>query len=194
MTSIVSNRRLSELQRFSRLFVKEANLTVIILLAVAILAAPYLLKDNDSPLGKENYYNLIIAKDILKEKGLVDEKYSDMSFPALIALISFIFRLPVEIAMNVLLFLLGIASVILFYNILRIYNSYIRFISCLVFVFSPAFIYLFIEGGKYSVPFFFTLLLAYFILKERYILAGITFVFIPLFNIESAVLIGLMVI
>ena len=184
-----------ELQRFSRLFARESNLTIIILLAVAILAAPYLLKENESPLGKEGYYNLIIAKDILKEKSLInDEKYSDMSFPALIALISFIFRMSLETAMNVLLFLLGIASVILFYNILKRYNFYIGFISCLILIFSPAFIYLFIEGGEYAVPFFLSLLLTYFILKERYITAGVTFIFMPLFNLESAILIGLMLI
>src|SRR3989344_4256905 len=144
MTSIVSSKRLLELQRFSRLFAKESNLAIIILLAVAILAAPYLLKENESPLGKESYYNLIIAKDILKEKNLInDEKYSDFSFPVLISLISLVFRLPIEIAMNILLFLLGIASIIL---------------------------------------------------RERYIIAGITFIFIPLFNLESAILIGLMLI
>ena len=161
MTNIVSNKPLLELQRFSKLFVKEANLAIIILLAVAILAFPYFLKESNLPLGKESYDNLRIAKKILNEKGLPDNNF--IGWPLLIALTGFIFRLPVEIAMNILLFLLGIVCVILFYNILRIYNSEVRSFSCLALVISPAFIYLFLEGDKYTVPIVLSLLLTYFI-------------------------------
>lgn len=159
------------IQKFSKLFVKEANLTILILLAIAILSLPYFLKENDLPIGKESYYHLRIADKILNEKSL--PKYDDLSysgrenfmslgFSILIALISFIFGISVEMAMNILLLLLGIISIILFYNILKNFDLDVRFFSCLVLIISPIFIYLFIEGGVYTVPFVY--LYFYFIL------------------------------
>ncbi len=177
------------------MFAKGFGLTVVILLAVAILSLPYFLKDNDLPLGRENYYHLRIAENILKEKGL--PKYDELSYsgrrdfmsfgwPALIALTSFIFRLPVEVAMNALLFLFGVISIVLFYNILKMFDLTVRFISSLILLISPIFIYLFTIGGKYVVPFVLSLLLTYFILDKKYLKAGIAFIFIPFFDLISA--------
>jgi len=162
-------------------------MTVIILLAVAMLSLPYLLKDSELPLGTESYYHLKLAEGILNGE-LPD--YFNFGWPVLISLTSFIFSLEVEIAMNILLFLLGILSIILFYNILNKFGFKIRFISSLVLIISPIFIYLFTIGGNYTVPVVLALLSASFILDKKYLIFGISFIFIPFFDLESAFLIG----
>jgi len=77
--------------------------------------------------------------------------------------------LEVEVAMNILLFLLGIVSIILFYNVLKLFDLDVKFISSLVLVFSPIFIYLFTVGGKYTVPIFLSLLVIYFVFDKKYL-------------------------
>jgi len=177
-----------ELQKFLRLFVKKSGITVIILLAVAMLFLPYLLKDGGLPLGKESYYYLKLSEGILSGE-LPD--YFSFGWPALIALVSFVFNLEVEIAMNILLFLLGILSIILFYDLFKRFDFNTRFISSLVLIISPIFIYLFTIGGNYTVPVVLALLSVYFILDKKYLIAGISFIFIPFFDLESAFLIGI---
>lgn len=185
------------------MFAKGFGLSVIILLAIVILSLPYFLKDNNLPIGKDGYYYLRIAMDILNEKALPGYDkliYSDrinficIGWPILIALTSFIFGLSVEISRGILLFLLGILSAILFYNILRIFDLNVRFISSLVLVISPIYIYLFTEGGRWTVPFVLFLLLAYFVFDKKYLKAGITFFFIPFFDLISAFFIFAMLI
>lgn len=176
------------LQKSLRLFVRKSGVTVIVLLAIAMLFLPYLLKDTELPLGKESYYNLKLAEGIL-DGDLPD--YFNFGWPVLMALTSFVFNLEVEIAMNILLFLLGVVSIVLFYNILNKFGFEVKFISSLVLIISPIFIYLFTIGGNYTVPVVLALLSTYFTLDKKYLIAGISFIFIPFFDLESSFLIGI---
>ena len=173
----------------------------IILLGLVILLIPHLINLNQSEsylLGDETYFNLNIANKI-KENQFDSNIFIIQDNSAYInrQVITNPYQLLLSLLNNLELFsiiipiLFGLISLLLVYLILRRLNinKDIRFLTMVMVIFSPIFVYVFSLSTKYSMIITLMLLGYYFFLKESWysvIFSSLSFSIVTLFgNFES---------
>ena len=178
---------------------EKNSIIYLLTFATLILLIPHLARffayDN-SLMGFDTYYNARMAETIANQ-GMQDydplsydgSEYMFNPYHFIIATLSSVINLG--ILLRLLPFILGIVSLILFYSILKKLKLELktRFLTGLLFIISPIFIYFFTLPNTHSVPFFLNLLAFYFLLsKERYfIISIISFILLPLFGLSHAI-------
>ncbi len=186
----------------SQKYTKSENVKLILLIVICflLLAVPLLFRyyyfDNGLT-GRESYYHLRIAKNILNGNFVYDElSYNgrlnyNIAWPFLIAGISFVTRLSVESVCKVLPVIIGVISFLLFYLILRKIgiNERIRSIAALVLIISPAFLFLFNTCNVHVITVLIGLLAFYMFLINKRILSIVLFGVLPLFTFSDALII-----
>ena len=192
-----------------KMYLKKLNeknsIIYLIALATLILLIPHLTRffvyDN-ALMGFDTYYHARISETIANQ-GVQDydslsyggSEYMFNPYHFVLAALSSIITL--DVLLRLLPFILGILSFILFYSILKRLKLElkIRFLTGMLFIISPIFIYFFTIPNQHSVPFFLNLLAFYFLLsKERYFIISIlSFILLPLFGL-SHVIVGFLAI
>ncbi|MBL7050834.1 hypothetical protein ISS04_01580 [Candidatus Woesearchaeota archaeon] len=170
-----------------------AILTVIILLIP--LSIRLLIYDN-SLIGSESYYHARIAQTIADDGILTTDQlsYGGATYllnPYHLVISNLSKVIPLNSLLKITPFIFGILSFILFYLILKKLKVDLktRFLTNLIFLSSPIFIYLFTSPNQHSIPFVLTLLTFYFFIsKQKYFLIPlISVIIIPLFGLFHAI-------
>lgn len=185
-------------QQFTKFCAKKIMFFLVLLLCIVILILPSFFRLQSSPAGDDGYYYFRIANE-LKDNNLVKDELSfggrnnflPLGWAYILAGVSYSSGISVEIVSRVLLFLLGIASLILFYLILKRYDNEFRLIVSSILIFSPAFIYLFTINNRFAFPVFLTLLIFYLSLNEKYLLAILFSLAVPFFGFLNLLFVGL---
>ncbi len=162
------------------------------IICLVVLSMPLFLRakfaDNNL-IGEESYSNYKLA-NMIKDNGFV--KYDELSYSGrdlkyehgYVGLLS----LSPRLFSWILPILFGLFSFVLFYNIVKKYDSDIALISSLLLIFSPSFIYLFSVSTKFSAASMFILLGLYLYLKgkdyNKY-LSYACFIAVSFFSIEA---------
>ena len=161
-------------RRKSTKLLAEIGIVVLVLL---FLLLPGLLRENDLPIGDKPYYHLRMAEG--GEDGLSFSGRNNVNA------IGWNFLLK-WIPLNVLLGVMGVVSLILFFLILKPLSLTEKLMSMGFFIVSPAFIYLFNVGERFGIGILFSLLVFYFLINEKNILAGVSLLFIFSFDFGMA--------
>ena len=161
----------------------------VILLAMIIVTIPYLIRMwNGNPYipNSEAYYNLRFL-----------ESHSESSYDGLTQRhipLNIINEISVDAKYSlwgskILLLLLGIASVVMSYLILKNHNMGEKNIwAVLLFlVASPIFTYTFMDYNVYSIMIFLNLSIAYLLMKEKIVLSTLIFIITPFIDIYGAI-------
>lgn len=170
----------------------------LLLFCLIVLIIPMFLRiklDNSAFIGSDSYSNYRLA-NMIQSGGLVS--YDEMSYSG--REIRYEYGMPLLLSLSpkvltwIMPIIFGIMSFLLFYFIVRKYDSDIALVSSLLLLFSPGFIYLFSISTKFAGAVFFCMLGAYFYLKEKeynkYISAA-CFLAVCFFSIETALLLAL---
>ena len=176
-------------------FTKFEIALFIFLAAVLVLIIPHIIRYlflGDVLIGEESYYHARIASEINKHGIPVSDRLSyggiDYIFnPYHVFLAFFSSFLGAGLASKLIPFVLGILSIFLFYHILKNLglNFEMRFISTMILLFSPPFIYNFVVSTYYSLLIFLVLLtFSLFMSKNNYLFLASLFLMllIPLFG------------
>lgn len=167
---------------------------IILILGVLVLAAPQVLRYysvGDVLIGEEPYYFLRLA-DFIHEFKEIPE-YDSLSYGG--RYISTEIGWPLCLSpspkfLSILLpFLFGLGSLILFYIILVKLNPDLAFLSSLLLLLSPPFIYLSTVSTNLIIPIFLSLVGFYFLIKKSYFLSVGFFVLISFFSVLASLLI-----
>ena len=185
-------------QQFIRFYAKKGMFFLVLLLCIVVLILPGFFRLQNSSAGDDGYYYFRIANQ-LKDNTLARDEFSfggrnnflPLGWAYILAGTSYFSGLDVESVSRILLFLLGIGSLILFYLILENYDHNFRLITSSILVLSPAFIYLFSINNRFAFPVFLTLLIFYLSLNERYLLAVLFSLLIPFFGFLNLLFVGL---
>jgi len=196
----VSNECISN-QQFIRFYARNSLFFIVLLVAIAMLTLPYVMREQNSPPGDEAYYyyrfaneikqNPVIQKDELSFGGR--DNFMPLGWAYLLAGFSYATGFTVETVSKILLFLLGLGSLILFYLILEGYKQNFKLIITSILILSPSFIYLFTVNNRIAFPIFLSLLIFYFILSEKYLLSFVLSLFMPFFGILNLLLFGIFI-
>lgn len=173
---------------------KFVNITILVVLFIvifltSILARIYLF-DNASLPGKEAYFSVNIAKDISSFKGnfvLKEFALSELIWPVMIALFSFILRVPLEFSLIFLSLIFGVLSVILIYLIIDKMGFKKRNLALGFFLISPATIWLFSTFSKFVVPFFLALLTLHLLLMGKTAISFLAVAATSIFGATSSI-------
>ena len=152
-----------ERRKSTKLFAKIG----IVVLVLLFLLLPGLLRENNLPIGDKSYYHLRMAEggeDSLSFSGRENVNARGWNF------------LLKWIPLNVLLFVMGIISLVLFFLILKPLSLTEKILSMGFLIVSPAFIYLFNVGERYGIGILFSLAVFYFLVNKKNILAGVSLV------------------
>lgn len=183
---------------------EKNSIIMLILLAIILLLIPYTIRlsiyDN-SLMGTEPYYHARMAQTISEKGTPIIDPLSYAGTPYLfnpyhltLSISSKI--IPLEFLLKVTPFILGIISLLFFYLILKKLkvNLKIRFLTNLIFISSPIFIYLFTSPNPHAIPFILTLLTFYFFISKKYFLVPlISSMIVPLFGLFHAVTLVLLI-
>ncbi len=177
--------------------VKKNKLIFLILLLVILFSFS---RSFDYPLGEDSYLTLKIAKEFLKDPSIIIKdglSFSSRFNPAFslseifLAIISVLININVLVIAKIFSILISILILILFIIILKelkIENK-ISFLSVLLFILSPVFIYLISTISQNLTPLLFSILAFYLYLKSKYkALSFILFLF-PLVNPLAALIV-----
>ncbi len=168
-------------------YVADYNLIIILLiLSAAILSLSSIVKPS-TLLGEESYYHLRIAEqpflkyDNLSYSGRI---YIFSAWPIILFLVGKLFNMGTFFASKLLPAILGLFSILLFYLILKKFNlNPLRsFVSSLILLISPPFIYLFSTSNSHAMPIFISLFSLAFILYDKKIPASILLLTLPFFG------------
>src|SRR3989344_4905941 len=180
---------------FTRLDVKI--LIFLFLISLLIFVMPLLLGRINNVFTEQTYYTLRIAENpFIKfdQFSYGGRPHVFSAWPVIINLFSRILNLSVQTSAVILSVILGTASIILFYLILRKFvNSIISLLSVLILVFSPSYIYSFVTLNDFSFVAFFMLLIIIFMLKDNNI-AILFLSFISLFGIIHIIVASLLLV
>ncbi len=178
-------------QRFIGYYAELRIIIFLILIGLFTLSLPYLNRNVDSLIGEDSYYNYRIANDIVNKHTLPSYDYLSFSGRtyvfSLTPLILLIFSKALGsliLTARLLPILLGLLVIALFYLILKKseINNTIKILSCIILILSPGFTYLFTTLNDYSLPIVILLGILLLILYERYRVAIVLSLFIPLFG------------
>ncbi|MBI2667138.1 hypothetical protein HYX17_00020 [Candidatus Woesearchaeota archaeon] len=180
---------------FTRLDVKI--LIFLFLISLLIFVLPLLLGRINNVFTEQTYYTLRIAENpFIKfdQFSYGGRPHVFSAWPVIINLFSRALNLSIQTSAVILSVILGTASIILFYLILRKFvNSIISLLSVLILVFSPSYIYSFVTLNDFSFVAFFMLLIIIFMLKDNNI-AILFLSFISLFGIIHIIVASLLLI
>lgn len=151
------------------------------------------------PPGEDSYLTLKLVNEFLKNPSLIIKdtlSFSSRLNPffslteTLIALISLATKLQPFIVAKVFSYLFSTLTLILFILILKELkvNNKITFLSTLIFLFSPAFIYLISTTSQYFMSLFLTTLIFYLFLKSYYKLFSFFLFLFPFINPLAALI------
>jgi len=178
---------------------------MLILLAVIILLIPYLIRllvYNNALIGSEPYYHARIAQT-MSEKGTLE--YDSLSYggtnyllnPYHLMMSGLSKVIPLDFLLKITPFILGIISLLLFYLILKKLKMDLktRFLTNLVFISSPIFIFLFTAPNPHTISFILSLLTFYFFIHEKkyFLIALISSLVVPLFGLFHAITLFLLI-
>ncbi len=149
-----------EHQRYIKLFAKLS----ILILALAFLLLPGILRESELAIGDRPYYHLTREGDT--DRIGIGWNFLLRYFP-----------------MNILLPAIGLLSVFFIFFNLKMLKLEERLLATGFFIISPAFVYLFNVGERFGMAFLFTLIASYFLLDKKHLIAGICVVLVFLFDI-----------
>ena len=165
-----------------------------LIISFLILILPFLFRlSHNLLIGGESYYFLRVAEDPFM-------KFDELSYSGRTYLFSFwaltissfskLSNLSIINSAKVLSVILGLASSILFYFILRKFmNSITSLLSVLIFILSPSFLYLFNTISDFSFVSFFILLTLFFMIRNNN-LAFLLLLFIPFFGLLHLIIVS----
>lgn len=156
-----------EHQKYIKLFAKIS----IFILALVFLLLPGILREDEQVIGDKPYYHL-------NREG----EFSGVG-PGWNFLLKYF-------PMNILLPIIGLLSAFFIFLNLKMLKLEERLLITGFFVISPAFVYLFSVGERFGISFLFTLIACYFLLDKKYLFAGISVVFVSLFDIWIGVFVA----
>src|SRR3989344_2394000 len=164
---------LLKMEGFTLLLVKEHKaLLGIILLALLVLTFPIFIRSNNfdgALIGSESYYSLRISETMIKEGyffGKDDLSFGGRAFVGERLWFYLLSFNPNFLARYLPLFL-GLLSILISYFLLYKLDKKIVLPTCLVFILSPPFLYLFSSATKYSAAIFFFLLTLYLLILKK---------------------------
>ena len=148
---IASKESFLELLKSTKFYANWWYLPLVLIVGLAFILLPSILRDNPFMIGDESFYHLRIAQDIF-EDGYVD--YDDLSFSGRsnfmelglsysIAGFAYITKLGIESSAKYLFALLGVISLFLGYLILKHPDTDEGLLTLPIIILSPLFIYLF---------------------------------------------------
>ena len=169
----------------------------LIVLTALILLIPFIFRMSNLLIGNESYYFLRVAENpivMFDELSYGGRTYIFSLWPIIISVFSKITTLSLMTSAKVISSLAGLISAVLFYFILRKhFNTTISFISSVILVLSPSFLYLFNTISDFGFVSLFFLLIFYLILRKNR-LAFFLLLFIPLFGILHTIVMGILLI
>ncbi len=167
---------------------KKKALVIVFLAAILFLSLSYLkILKNPYLIGAEPYYHLRIMETMDEEGFVFNDELVFGERPYIFNLAHYLFfKIFPKIIVRILPFLLGIATVYLFYKILEKLKvkQNLRLVITLLFVSSPVFIYAFASFNRYFIIVFLLTLAFFLLLKNKIIYSILLVCLIPLFNIE----------
>lgn len=185
--------------KIEKYFNEKNTIFFILLIAVIVLLSPCMLRltdGNNTLIGDKAYYHARIAETTSTD-GIIG--YDELSYqgrtyifkPYHLILSWLIFITDIETASQSLVFLCGIASVVLFFFILRELKIEIfkRALILFILILSPAFIYTFSVSNKHAIAVPFMLAGVYFLARRKLFFSSTFFIisaFLSFFNIIIA--------
>lgn len=167
---------------------KKKAIAIVFLAAILFLSLPYLkLFKNPYLLSHESYYHLRIMETIDERGFIFNDELIVGERPYNLNLAHYLFfKIFPEIIVRILPFLLGIATVYLFYRILESLKvkQNLRLIIILLFASSPVFIYTFATFNSCFIPVFLLTLAFFSLLKNKFSYSIVLLCLMPLFNIK----------
>lgn len=157
---IVSKEYFSEHPKYIKLLAEIG----VIILALAFLLLPGILRESEFPIGDKPYYHLVAADKI--EGSGIGWNFLLKYFP-----------------MNTMLLVIGLSSLLFLFLNLKMLKPEERLVALGFFIVSPAFVYLFNVGERFGAAFLFSLIASYFLLNEKYLIAGGSVLSVFLFDI-----------
>jgi len=196
----VSNECISS-QQFIRFYARNSLFLIVLIIAVVILTLPYVTREQINPPGDEAYYYYRLATEI-KQNPIMDrdelsfggrENFMPLGWAYILAGFSYATGFTIETISKILLFLLGVGSLLLFYLILDRYKQDFKLMIISLLILSPSFIYLFTVNNRFAFPIFLSLLIFYFIIGENYLISLVLSLLLPFFGVLSVLSFGIFV-
>lgn len=175
--------------------VADKKFWLLLLLCCAVLAVPQLIRlyfVDGLWIGEDSYYNINIAEKIAIGTGL--SFFDSLSFGGREFIGSYgmplLLGVNIDIMSRVLPFVLGILCFALFYFFVRrACGDDIGFLSGLLLIFSPPFIYLFSTVNEFGIAIVLFLSGLVFLFKKKSFLAWLFFFLIILFSVKAAIVV-----
>lgn len=145
-------------------YIKLSAKIGILILALAFLLLPGILRGSEYPIGDKPYYHLVKGSDFSRVG--IGWNFLLGYFPV-----------------NVLLLGIGLLSIFFVFLNLKMLDIEERLLSLGFFAISPAFVYLFNVGERFGIAFLFSLIACYFLLNKNYLYSSINTLLIFLFDI-----------
>lgn len=171
----------------------RSKIVFLIVLSLIVLLIPHVLRyfyHDNLLIGEDSYYNLRLANSINDDK--VIPVYDELSYGGrpIVSEIGWVVLLAVnpEVMSRFLPLLLGILSAVLFFLIAKKINSKIAFISTILFIISPGFMYLFSVSTKYAGAVFLGLLGFSLVLSSYYLIGVLSLSLISLFSFWGSII------
>lgn len=168
----------------------------ILILALIVLTLPNFYRTTF--IDKENYYTLRISENLINGTFFNDElSYGGRTtliqplLPLTLVGLSLLFGISLINLINFFGILLGLITVILFFEILKELKIKDRVFILIILILSPSFIYLFSNINKYTIPFLLSLFALLLFLKYRLKLVSIVLWIIPFYNLPIGIFVFL---
>lgn len=178
-----------------------ARISFLLILTLVVLLLPNLIRDSDTYIGKDPYFYSRISKMIGDDVSYDGLSYSGRQFnyPMGQPIIFLFFSqfLPEPFIVKLIPILFGLISLILFYLILNEFyvEPNLRYISLIVLILSPPFIYMFSSYTSFTSVTLILMLTIYLFIKKSDVLNYISyalFFVIPFFGYQYLILILLL--
>ncbi len=149
-------------------FTRFAVKALLVVVSAFVLAAPMFFRDKNSLFyGFEAYFHI---------------SHGPISY--LVSFFSYLFHIDAFLVARVLPIVLGILSLLLFFEILKIlgFRYWTIVLSCLMLIFSPSFIFLFATLTDFAFVAFLLLLISYLLFRKKEVPALVVFYILPFFG------------
>lgn len=171
-----------------------ARVIFLIVLTIVILLLPNLLRTSETYIGEDPYFYIRIA-DTIKENNIGYDELSYSGRPSAYSLaqplvFSYLKKfLPEQIIINIIPIIFGLISLYLSYLILKELKvePNINYLSLIILILSPPFIYIFSSYNAFTVITLIILLTFYLLIKKN-IISYFLFFIIPFFGYQYSLL------
>lgn len=200
----MTGRKHTKDEKGSRAIKEKEVIFYLILAAFVVLMLPHMIRffqGNNSLIGAQPYYHARIAESIIMgdfgRDSMIYEERDYTLVPYHFILTGAGYILGVDIASKLLPFAFGIFSLVLFYLLLRQFaiGPFERFITSILLVISPPFIYLSTVSTPNSLSVFLSLLGLFFFLRKKtsfFILSLLCFAIASLSGLFNIALLALL--